>query len=79
LGECDGLDLIKTVQAEQPRARVVVMSGGGARLNASYCLNLAGAFGADEQLRKPFSYSELLAAVEGSSVSTDAWPIGVAN
>ena len=64
IGEEDGIEVVRAAHAKQPSPRVVAMSGGGTQLRASFCLNLAVAFGAAVPLLKPFSADELLSAIE---------------
>ncbi len=58
--EMDGLGFLMKLRQAQPRPdfKVIVMSGGGRLLDASY-LNHAKAFGADLILKKPFPFDEL--------------------
>ena len=59
--EPDGLEVIRTVRAEVPDAKIIAMSGGGSlKLDL---LAAAEAFGASRTLRKPFVPSVLLSAV----------------
>ena len=61
--EPDGLEVIRTVRAEVPGAKIIAMSGGGSlKLDL---LAAAEAFGASLALWKPFVPSVLLAAVGG--------------
>src|SRR5258708_18157141 len=55
LGGADGFSVLKRFKAEQPRAKVVLMTGDG---NASGALN-ATSFGAFDYLLKPFGPEEL--------------------
>jgi len=64
IGEEDGIEVVKTARVRQPTPRIVAMSGGGLCLDASYCLELAVAFGAVVSLMKPFTFEQLLHAVE---------------
>ena len=60
----DGLDLITELRKKQPRARIIAMSGGGRYLEGSDYLKLAKGLGAHAVLGKPFSISELSAALD---------------
>ena len=61
--EPDGLEVIRTVRAEVPDAKIIAMSGGGSlKLDL---LAAAEAFGASLALWKPFVPSVLLSAVGG--------------
>ena len=59
--EPDGLEVIRTVRAEAPGAKIIAMSGGGSlKLDL---LAAAAAFGASRTLWKPFVPGVLLSAV----------------
>jgi len=59
--EPDGLEVIRTVRAEVPGAKIIAMSGGGSlKLDL---LAAAAAFGASRTLWKPFVPDVLLGAV----------------
>jgi DNA-binding response OmpR family regulator len=60
--ERDGLELIRELRAESPRAKIVAMSGGG-RSGKLDLLKDAAVFGASRTLWKPFELTELLTAV----------------
>lgn len=60
--ERDGLEVIRTLQVEAPRAKIIAMSGGGTTLKISL-LDEAAAFGASRTLSKPFPPSALLKAI----------------
>ena len=60
--EIDGLELIEIVKRGFPGMRIVAISSGGPHGDSSY-LRLAAIFGAHATLQKPFSGSELIAAV----------------
>lgn len=62
--DADGLQVIMEARKSQPGLRVIAMSGGGDYFSSTELLKLAGALGADVQLRKPFSREQLLDAVE---------------
>ena len=61
----DGTDIIRAVRQKSPTTRIVAMSGGGDYLQPSYLLNMAVSFGALVPLMKPFTLSQLSAAIEG--------------
>jgi len=61
--ERDGLTFIMEIRRTRPDLRIVAISGGG-RLGAGSLLSMAGGLGADATLIKPFSGSELAAALE---------------
>lgn len=72
IGEDDGIDVLRAASAKQPRPRVIAMSGGGIQLRASFCLDLAVAFGAVISLTKPFPFDQLLRAIDGVASPTEA-------
>lgn len=72
LEEGDSTELIRTARRVQPNAYIIAMSGGGDFLRASFCLDLAVAFGANLRLAKPFSQDELLSAVAATRVAAVA-------
>jgi len=59
--EPDGLEVIRSVRAEVPDAKIIAMSGGGSQ--KLDLLAAAEAFGASRTLWKPFVPSVLLGAV----------------
>lgn len=63
--EKDGLELIQEMRRKARSPRIVAMSGGGKSLSISY-LELARRLGAHALLNKPFSSSELVAAVDAA-------------
>jgi DNA-binding response OmpR family regulator len=65
--EIDGLETIGLFRARHLAARVIAMSGGGVLMSGALCLDLAQKLGADQILMKPFSLTELLAAVQPQS------------
>jgi len=64
--ERDGLEFIGEVRKIQPAMKIIAMSGGGHIARESY-LKIAKAFGANAVLEKPFSNTELMAAVAAAS------------
>lgn len=69
----DGLEVMSELKRTQPWARVLAISGGGAYLRATDCLNVAKGFGAHGVLLKPFNRRQLLEAV-GRILPEDALP-----
>jgi DNA-binding response OmpR family regulator len=59
----DGLDFIMAARESHPDLKIIAISGGG-RLGASRVLGMARSFGAAAVLPKPFSASELQAALQ---------------
>jgi two-component system, chemotaxis family, chemotaxis protein CheY len=60
--ERDGLEVIRALRVEAPRAKIIAMSGGGTTLTISL-LDEAAALGASRTLSKPFPPSALLKAI----------------
>ena len=58
----DGLEVIKALRVESPRAKIIAMSGGG-KTGQIEVLRAAAAFGASRTLLKPFQPRELLNAI----------------
>ena len=61
--EVDGLDLIKQARHQQPKARIVAISGGGKYMASTTCMELAHGMGATTLLPKPFNEAQLLKSV----------------
>lgn len=59
----EGLETIAYLKRHYPDLKIIAISGG-ARVSSTPYLNMAKAMGAVQALAKPFSASELLAAVE---------------
>ncbi|MBA4136641.1 MAG: response regulator [Opitutus sp.] len=68
----DGLELIQAARVRKPTPRIIAISGGGKYLASAQCLSLAGGFGADVVLRKPFDVDQLLAALEPGGATPSA-------
>ncbi len=60
--ERDGLEVIKALQTETPRPKIIAVSGGG-KTGQIEVLRAAAAFGASRTLLKPFQPRELLTAI----------------
>lgn len=60
--EKNGIDTIKELIAENPKVRIIAISGGGQRF-PDYFLDKASTEGAMKLLKKPFRNEELLTAV----------------
>jgi DNA-binding response OmpR family regulator len=61
--EQEGLETIREVRQRFPHIRILAISGGGAGGGESQLLRFAESFGADHALPKPFTGSQLVAAV----------------
>jgi len=61
--EKDGIEVIGELRRRQPQARIVAMSGGG-RGSREHYLQTAKGLGAHALLGKPFSVTELSAALD---------------
>ena len=59
----EGLETIVDLKADFPEVKIIAISGGG-RLGPETYLELAGGFGANRLLNKPFGHEELLEAVQ---------------
>src|SRR4051812_41173247 len=59
----DGLDLITELKKQQPKARILAMSGGGRYLEGSDYLKLAKGIGAHAAIMKPFTWDQLQTAI----------------
>lgn len=58
----DGIETILLLRAQQPKVKIIAMSGGGSDGKGNY-LPLAATLGAQRIMEKPFSMQELLSAV----------------
>jgi len=61
--ERDGLEVIMSLRRIFPHVRIIVMSGGTARLDIANLLKAAKALGADRVLAKPLDFIELQGVV----------------
>jgi CheY-like chemotaxis protein len=59
----EGLEVIMDLVKEEPRPKIIAMSGGGMMEPRTY-LSLAQKLGADEVLEKPFRPADLLTLIE---------------
>lgn len=62
----DGVETIFALREMDPGVRIVAMSGGGARVERSLCIDWARYLGIQSVLQKPFSEQQLLKAIEGN-------------
>lgn len=61
--EADGVEVIIAARQAQPHAAIIAISGGGEFFAAEELLKSGRLLGADAQLQKPFSRTQLLEAV----------------
>lgn len=61
--EMDGFETLRQVNCRRVRARVLAISGGGSSAHCDF-LTMASLFGADGVLRKPFTATQLVAALD---------------
>jgi DNA-binding response OmpR family regulator len=61
--EQEGLETIRKARQRFPDIRILAISGGGAGGGETQLLRFAESFGADQTLPKPFTGSQLVAAV----------------
>jgi CheY-like chemotaxis protein len=61
--ETDGLEIIYQFRHEYPDVKIIAVSGGGSRGQVEL-LTVAKKMGAQRTLMKPFSWEDLLAAVQ---------------
>lgn len=62
--DTDGLEIINQFRHQYPEVKIIAVSGGGSR-GLVELLSVAKKMGAERALMKPFSWEELLAAVQG--------------
>jgi CheY-like chemotaxis protein len=60
--EQEGLETIQLLRKQNPKVRIIAVSGGG-RLSANNYLQLAERLGAQRTLSKPFTTDELIKAI----------------
>lgn len=61
--EKEGLEMIRELRRSHPELRIIAMTGGGAGMDATPLLAIAGVLGAWRILHKPFSIEEFLQVV----------------
>jgi DNA-binding NtrC family response regulator len=74
--EKEGIETIQEILASRPQAKIIAVSGGGARNNMEF-LRLAKILGASEVLAKPFEPEDLLVCVARCIEARNAnrsWP-----
>lgn len=59
----EGVETIIELKREQPDLKIIAISGGGRTRNLDF-LKLAGDYGADKVLAKPFTATEIMTAVK---------------
>lgn len=62
----DGIEVIRALRQELAELWIVAVSGGSGAVPSSMALNFSQILGADRVLFKPFSATELLAALEAT-------------
>lgn len=60
----DGLEAIMELRKEFPDAKIIAITGGAVKMNVPDFLDVAKLMGAQRSLYKPFSMTEVVAAVE---------------
>lgn len=70
--EQEGLETIREARQRFPDIRILAISGGGAGGGETQLLRFAESFGADQTLLKPFTGSQLVAAVRALLVGRGA-------
>ena len=61
--EMDGFETLRQIRQPVGKARILAISGGGSREHGHF-LSMAAKLGADGVLKKPFTASRLMSAVE---------------
>ena len=78
--DTNGIDVILALAKEAPRPRIIVISGGGERLDSLSILRRAQSLGADRILEKPFRAKALLemidAVLDGTELQMSDAPAG---
>jgi DNA-binding response OmpR family regulator len=72
--EQEGLETIREARQRFPDIRILAISGGGAGGGETQLLRFAESFGADQTLPKPFTGSQLVAAVRALLVGRGGKP-----
>jgi CheY-like chemotaxis protein len=62
--EQDGLEVIMELRQQFPDIRIIVMTGGGAKLDIAHLLKMSKYMGADRLFPKPIDFVKLRAAVK---------------
>ncbi len=62
--DAGGIETIKLLKHANPKAKVIVMSGGGHTAVPDGCLQMAQGMGADMTIAKPFSVAALFTAMQ---------------
>ena len=70
--EQEGLETIREARQRFPDIRILAISGGGAGGAQTQLLRFAESFGADQTLPKPFTGSQLVAAVRALLANCDS-------
>ena len=72
--EQEGLETVREARQRFPDIRILAISGGGAGGGETQLLRFAESFGADQTLPKPFTGSQLVAAVRALLASRGGKP-----
>lgn len=71
----DGFEVVKIVQAEAPRTRIVAMSGGGDWVDQQTCLMMIAQVAHVPTLSKPFVLEQLRRTVDACLEARTAEPV----
>jgi CheY-like chemotaxis protein len=63
--EMEGVETIMTLRREYPHLKIIAVSGGGVFVREN-CLQLARTLGAKRVLTKPFTFGEILEAIQAT-------------
>jgi YesN/AraC family two-component response regulator len=61
--EMEGVETIMAIRRENPAIKIIAVSGGGVFVREN-CLQLARTLGAHRTLTKPFTFGEILEAIQ---------------
>ena len=71
--EKEGIETMREIREQTPRAKIVAISGGGLSHNMLF-LDVAKALGADATLAKPFRPAELMKTIEDLLLAAELEP-----
>ena len=69
--QSDGIEIINALSKEEPRPRIIVISGGGETIDSLSNLRRAQDLGADRILEKPFRANALLETINALMEDAD--------